>query len=219
MNLCTLILQTVYPSLCRQCFVLVCPTDVFCDPCLATIKPVVTTFFPITKNTTLKVYAVANYVQPMRSLITRKFTGDIRASGQLADMINVFVPLKNQPIDALVPVPLHWTRYASRGYNQANVIAQRLGKILHVPVVRAVRRTHKTKFQWQLSADMRRDNVKQAFDVAWWYRHKKLNFLEGKHIVIVDDLCTTGSTLVAVAKVLAAAKPASLTAVVGCRAV
>lgn len=219
MNLLNLIRQTIYPSLCRQCFTVITPDDVFCDPCMATIKPVVTTFLPLTKKTTIKVCAVAGYIQPMRSLITRKFAGDMLASRQLADLINIFIPLKNHPVDFLIPVPLHWTRYASRGYNQADIIARRLGKHLNVPVIRAVRRIHKTKFQWQQSADVRRENVKHAFDVALWYRYKKLDFLEGKHIVIVDDLCTTGATLIAVAKVLSAAKPASITAVVACRAV
>ena len=209
----------MYPSLCRQCSVVVVPKDVFCDACTATIKPVVTAFLPLTKTTTLKVFAVSNYVAPMRLLVTRKFAGDVLAARQLADMINTFIPLKNHSIDVLVPVPLHWTRYAARGYNQAYVIARRLGKHLNVPVVRAVRRAHKTAFQWQQTAEVRRQNVKTAFGIAWWYKRNKLDFLTGKHVMIVDDLCTTGATLMAVAKVIAQAKPASVTAIVACRAV
>lgn len=218
MKLSQLLVQTLYPSLCRQCFVVITPEDVFCELCMASIQPLVPALLPVTKNSVLTVYSVANYIQPVRSLVTRKFAGDILASKQLADLILDFTPLRKQPIDYLVPVPLHWSRYAQRGYNQAHVMAQHLGKKLNIPVVRPVRRRYKTKFQWQQSAHDRRINVRSAFDIAWWYRYTSLNFLEGKNIVIVDDLCTTGSTLIAVAKILAQAKPASLSAVVGCRA-
>ena len=213
------ILQAIYPALCRQCFFVIAQDSVFCDLCLATIKPVVSTYLPLSKTKKLKVLSVSAYILPVRTLVVRKFSGDVYASHQLADLIAQFTPLKNQKIDYLIPVPLHWTRYATRGFNQANVIARVLSKKFNVPVSRAVRRNIKTAFQWQQSAQMRRENVKNAFDFSLWYRWHGIDCFANKHIVIVDDLCTTGATLMAVAKVLLQANPASLTAVVGCRTI
>ena len=127
--------------------------------------------------------------------------------------------LATHEFDYIVPVPLHWARYAARGFNQAHEMAKVIGSVRNKPVRRVVRRVHKTAFQSSLSSKERQENVKSAFDIHYWYKLTGTDFLKNKHVLIVDDLCTTGATLVHVAKVLAKFKPASLTAFVGCRAV
>ena len=193
--------------------------QIFCAPCASLITPIVSLILPVTKHLSLTVYAAAAYTPPVKSLITKKFSGDVVASHQLAHLMVQNTPLAKSTIDYLVPVPLHWTRYASRGFNQAYEMATKLGTELKVPVARLLYRHRRTDFQSTLSADKRQDNVKKAFALSPWYKLTGTHFLENKHVVIVDDLCTTGATLVNVAKTIAPYKPASLTAVVGCRAI
>jgi len=219
MNIVQHILQCLYPTLCRECNVVIPPSDIFCGHCLASIRPIPSKIFPVTKDLTLTVFAVSHYATPVRRLIIKKFHGDVLASRQLARMMLAFTPLRSMPIDYFVPIPLHWTRYASRGFNQAHVIAQSLRKEIKKPVVRLIYRSRLTTFQWKLSAEHRQTNVKHAFDIHPWYKIMGAHKIQGKDIILIDDLCTTGATLVQVAKVIARYNPKSLTAIVGCRAI
>jgi ComF family protein len=120
-----------------------------------------------------------------------------RAKGLLTEM------------QAIVPVPLHFRRHVSRGYNQADVIGARVGGACRVPVVHAVRRTRDTETQTHLSQARRRENMRGAFALRRAARR-----IRGKHVLVVDDVMTTGETLRAVARVLRAVEPASLCALV-----
>jgi len=219
MNPIGILLEFLYPSLCRQCEQLVAQKDIFCRDCLSDVKQVVSLKLPVTATQKLTVFAASQYEGPLKKLITKKFSYDMLAARQLAQLIVELTPIKNKKIDYIIPVPLHWTRYARRGFNQSNEMAKVLGKHLDAQVVSAIGRTRKTKYQSMCDRDGRRNNVQNAFGVSWWYQSQGLGFLKNKNIVLVDDLCTTGATLVQIAKILARFKPASLTAAVGCRAV
>ncbi len=219
MNLISMFFQSLYPTLCRGCSCLIKQDDIFCSRCYASLQPIPSVIVPVTQTVSMKVFAVSAYKDPLKVLVRRKFYGDVLASQQLARLMLAWTPLSKYPIDCLVPVPLHWSRYASRGFNQAHEIAKVIGSQLNIPVISVARRTRKTTFQWKLSSADRHQNVKQAFDTAHWYVWQGGNDIKGKHVLLVDDLFTTGATLIHVAKVLVRHKPASLTAVVGCRAV
>jgi ComF family protein len=110
----------------------------------------------------------------------------------------------------LVPVPLHFRRHISRGYNQADVIARRLGAKCHVPLIRAARRIRNTETQTTLhSVEKRFANVRGAFELRRC-AHK----LQGKHVVVIDDVMTAGATLKSLGHLLKQAEPASLCAMV-----
>ena len=114
-----------------------------------------------------------------------------------------------------VPIPLHWTRFAWRGYNQADEIAQVLAQKRGKPVVHLLQRIQRTRYQAELESPQRKENVKKAFTL----RVADKNLYQDKHIILVDDLMTTGATLQAAAKELFKLKPASITAVVVCRVI
>ena len=211
--------RCLYPKFCRSCGQLTSEQSVFCRPCLGSIKILPSAVYPITSAYDLKVFAAAAYQDPIKNLVTRKFYGDLVASRQLAQMILQFTEIHNTKIDCLTYIPLHWQRYAWRGFNQSHEMAKELGKQLQVPVAGLVRRCRKTEFQWKMSGGGRRQNVEGAFDASWYSWLKGNDLIKGKHIVIVDDLCTTGSTLVLTAKIIAHQRPASITAFVGCRVV
>lgn len=214
-----LILQFFYPSRCRSCSVLVPPTEFLCLSCLSLVKPVVSLYMPVTKKQVLKVYAAGAYQDPLRSLVLKKLGSDILASKQLGAFMVNMIPFNVIPCDVLVPVPLHWTRYAGRGYNQATEMARVIGKSVNAPVIPLLARHKRTVFQSRLTSDERQENVADAFTVSWRYQWFNKQSLQGKHIVIVDDLYTTGATVKSVARALLPFQPQSITAVVACRAI
>ena len=100
-------------------------------------------------------------------------------------------------IDALLPVPLSRKRLRQRGYNQSEQLAIGISDITHLPVVtKALRRKHFMKSQTQLSRHERQENVDDMFEL------RDGNLLEGRHVLLIDDICTTGATLTACADVL-----------------
>jgi len=113
--------------------------------------------------------------------------------------------------DYVVPVPLHWRRQYARGFNQARELAVRLGP----PVLDILVRHRSTMPQIQLSADQRHRNVAGAFAPRWWFGHSMRQ--SGKHVVLVDDVMTTGSTLEACAMVLVEAGAGAVDALTAAR--
>ncbi len=101
-------------------------------------------------------------------------------------------PLLPPDIDAVMPVPLHWRRKAMRGFNQAAEFAGPIAKLLGVPVVRNVRRKKATPFQSGLDAAERARNLRSAFVSTRPDPHA--------HVLIIDDVVTTGATARALAK-------------------
>lgn len=95
--------------------------------------------------------------------------------------------------DVLVPVPLHWRRYAWRGFNQAQVIANVIARVHGVEVAPLVVRTKKTVYQAAAGTrEARCVNVQDAF--VWNARYNPQEYVS-KRLVFIDDLMTTGSTL------------------------
>jgi ComF family protein len=97
-------------------------------------------------------------------------------------------------IDAVLPVPLHWRRKALRGFNQATEIAKPLAGLLGVPLARGLSRCKATPFQSGLDVKQRARNLDNVFKLTRTVTHT--------HVLIVDDVVTTGATVRAVAKVL-----------------
>jgi ComF family protein len=116
-------------------------------------------------------------------------------------------------VDALVPVPLHPTRQRARGFNQAEVLARRLCRGIGgtMTVIAPAIRIRNTETQTQMSSAARRaKNLNNAFMLT------DPAAVKGKHLVLVDDVMTTGSTLVSLARTLRPARPARLSAIVLC---
>ena len=211
------LLSLIYPSFCNHCNWLIPQNSIFCDNCEQKIKPITSTFVPITKNRSIKVFAVSDYKQPLRSLILKKSYSQILASKLLARIIMHKTPIKNLSFDFIVPIPLHWTRYAWRGYNQSYVMAKVLSENLQVPVLNILKRKKRTVFQSKLPKEKRILNVKNVFDLKFRYKSCNANFLKNKTILLVDDLCTTGATLKNAARVLFDFKSKEIIAIVACR--
>ena len=106
--------------------------------------------------------------------------------------------------DALVPVPIHFSKKRKRGYNQAELIARELSRYSGIPLnTRLIVRTRKTKALKDLSCMERQNNLKRAFKIC-------KNDVKLSTIVIIDDIYTTGSTIDAMARVLRGAGVAGI---------
>ena len=104
-------------------------------------------------------------------------------------------------IDLIVPVPLHEKKEAKRGYNQSEMICNGLAEILGMPVVTDnLYRTAENTTQTRKSVFERYENTQGIFGL------KNPAEFEGKHILIVDDVLTTGSTVEACIQALLQAK-------------
>ncbi len=105
-----------------------------------------------------------------------------------------------QEVDAIVPVPLHPRKQRQREFNQAEYLADALGKALGIPVVKGrLRRVKDTSTQTKLSAEARARNMRGAFAV------RDGTAFAGKRLVLLDDVFTTGATLDSCAKALRSA--------------
>ncbi len=111
----------------------------------------------------------------------------------------------------LVPVPLHPWRLLTRRFNQAAILAHEVSRSRFLPVDAAVLiRTRRTPQQVGLTEAQRRQNVTHAFQVP----DNRRNAVEGRNVVLVDDVVTTGATLNACARALKAAGAARVDALV-----
>ncbi|MBE9567078.1 MAG: ComF family protein [Proteobacteria bacterium] len=109
--------------------------------------------------------------------------------------------------DCLLPVPLHSRRMRQRGFNQSIEIARVIATGLQIPIISdAVIRHRSTQSQTGLSARQRKKNIRGAFDVLGNVvgdpASNLASNLAGKHVLIIDDVVTTGSTVNELAKLL-----------------
>jgi len=125
-----------------------------------------------------------------------KFSGRRALAGPLGDLATEQC-LASLPdgIEAVIPVPLARERERERGFNQAMLLARRIGRRLEVPTrPHWLARVRATRPQSDLSAADRRANVRGAFHAS--------PRVAGRHVLVVDDILTTGATLDACARAL-----------------
>ena len=207
----TAILQVIFPSSCVCCGnILVVGEKMICVNCLTQLDKTyyssmpdnpaerqltgripfeaATATYHFRKGNTVRsvVHAMKFHTCPELCIpMGRLMALDLMSSGRFDD------------IDLLVPVPLHWFRRMQRGYNQSELLCRGISETMHRPIEsHALIRHHYTPKQSQLKGTQRTENVKGAFRV------KHPERLEGKHILLVDDVLTTGATLVACADAL-----------------
>ena len=112
-------------------------------------------------------------------------------------------------IDIIIPVPLHPKKHRQRGYNQSEVFARGIQQVFGLPVATDVLLKHQeNSTQTGMGRTERVANVSSVYSLG-----KNAGKITGKHVLLVDDVITTGSTLEACYHVLEKAKPASLSVI------
>lgn len=179
-----------------------------CTACEAALRPLRRTpAAPATQNRRRRrllsaVYAPYVYKPPVRDAILRlKFAGRTDLARPLAAQQAEFLrdAGRAEKIDALVPVPSGKRERRGRGYDVPLLLARAIGRELGIPVLPALEKLRETPRQATLPGNARRSNLRGAFAV-------RANVcVAGLRLAVVDDVCTTGSTLRECAKALRAA--------------
>jgi ComF family protein len=126
----------------------------------------------------------------VRGEMLAEILGDLWAS-------HLEIALRAVKADAVVPVPLHWQRRLTRGYNQSAALARQLASCLRIPYHSWwLRRVRNTPHQTALTPTERRENLRGAFQATPWAR------VRDRTILLVDDVLTTGGTASEAARAL-----------------
>lgn len=134
-------------------------------------------------------YSYGFYDGPLRKMIHHfKYAGVDVLAGPLGALLVRALPVDLQ-VDVIVPVPLHWRRRLWRGFNQCELLARPLESRLRVPVVQAIKKSRHTDTQASSTPAQRRSNLTGAFVLAG----EKI--VDGKRVLLVDDVLTTGATV------------------------
>jgi ComF family protein len=216
------LISTLFAPACLSCArVLDAPTrSPVCDPCWARIGRFVAPSCELGATMTHldRVHAIGPLDNVLRDVIhALKFQQRRGLAARLGPLLRDVAGDLLGGADAVVPVPLHPWRQWRRGYNQAEMLAATLGR----PIWLALRRTRATPPQTSLDRDARHANVRHAFALGGWLpgsAARTRRRVEGRTLVLVDDVLTTGATLDACARVLRQAGAREVHAVTVARA-
>jgi competence protein ComFC len=230
------IASLLYPPVCTICSASVPPGEYLCQECEGKITHIVPPFcakcsepfsgaitnpFDCANCAHRRLYFDAA-VSAIRSRgIVRKVILDFKYSRQihLRHLVAKWLfaaldddRLRGRKFDLIVPVPLHSARERERGFNQAALLAEMLSARTSIPVRPALERVRHTTTQTAFDRAERMENLRGAF------RLRKKADVRHLHVLLIDDVLTTGSTLSACARVLRKAGAASIYAATAARA-
>ena len=160
--------------------------DKICGACIQKAPPYTRTVFPL-----LYAFPVDQLVQGL------KFRRQVASGRVLSHLMCEHIVKQELSLpDMLVPVPLHRLRLIKRGFNQAYELGAYAGRTLDIPLLgNALRRRRNTSAQSGLDRKQRLRNVRGAFHWNGWAK-------PGKHVALIDDVMTTGTTVGECARVL-----------------
>lgn len=200
-----------FPTVCEACGNLLFRNeDTLCTRCLSGLpktnfhnyrdNPVMEVFWgrlKLESASAFLYYSKAGKVQNM--IHAFKYRGKRDVGLVLGEMFAA--DLKSSPffqtIDTIIPVPLHWTKQKKRGYNQSEIIGRGMAKQMHARLQTDVLiRKYATDTQTKKSRSERVENVEGKFEL----QHTEK--IIGKHLLLIDDIITTGSTMEACANLL-----------------
>lgn len=184
-----------------QCFVCKRSNNIICDTCLHSISPPLDTpHHFISSRYSYKNEKVKKIIHAIKFFHRKDLL--IPLSQELAELL----PQKKEGY-VLVPIPMPYLRSLFRGYNQSEILAKRLGTLSKIPIDCSLlkRKSSPSRQVTTHNKKERRDNQKGTFIAT--------RSAKGKEIILIDDVTTTGSTLLEARKVLLDAGASSITAI------
>lgn len=188
-----------------------------CKKCVHKLQPQVHRF-SITVPHLQKIWVMGDYHMPLlqKSITSLKFGFSQEIVEEMQPFFKKSFSEISLPENAVfVPVPLHFFRKNTRGFNQSLLLANAFSRITAFPVCDILMRNKNTKPQTKLSGEKRRKNLKNAFSVQ--KKHRNIPLRKNTPIILVDDVTTTFSTLQECAKILKKAGYKNISAVVVAR--
>lgn len=182
------------PPACAACDAIIRRQQVFCSECALQVSRCP---LPTGEGT----LAAVDWTDPVRTAVARlKYQGRPDLARPLGHLLRALLRAHPVQVDCVIPVPLHPVRLAERGYNQAALLAREVAVELEVPLLcTALVRLRGGPRQASLGRDARLTNVEDVFRVRTPRR------IADRKILLVDDVVTTGSTLLACERALLAA--------------
>jgi len=231
-NLAAFLLNTVVPGECNWCKGVIrhARRIPYCTECLALPLPLHAEHYcsrcrtPFQNDATLDargvclrcrsglpgfdyVYSFGFFDGVLRSMVhDLKYSRVSPLGGYLGELMARAIPL-DLAVDAIVPVPIHWTRWIKRGYNQAELLARPLARRMQIPILSPLRRKRTTRSQVSLTVSERRKNLAGAFSI------RDRSLVADKRVLLVDDVLTTGATIGYCSRLLRDAGARSVTVV------
>ncbi len=194
------ILNTLFPEFCVHCAL---EGSVLCSWCQMNWAP-----FPLFEN---NIFSLVPYKDARLHELLQlwKYQGVIGAKKALLQFLERTLqayPLMVPQVDFVTWVPLHAHKRNERGFDQAEEIALKVGSILNVPVIRTLKRVKNTESQALTDRENRQaKDFENCFEIL-----DDARLIKGKKVFIVDDVCTTGTTLQAASNILLQAEPESV---------
>lgn len=191
--------------LCNNCFNSIEPAQQFCIGCQKPNSNGKTCADCLASNKLVpeQLFCASNYKQELTSKIigTLKYVGVKNLANTCAKIGSDFLFKSSEPdqlfylkqVFYITYIPMHKNKQIARGFNQAELIANSVGKMLSMPVLTLLQKNRKTKAQMGLNEDQRLNNLNGAFTAFE---------CANKNILLIDDVITTGSTIRECAKEL-----------------
>lgn len=191
------IINLFFPNRCPICNGLINANDRFCPECTDSLKTYDGDFHIDGVSAFCACFEYDKNIKPSVFLLKNGICGNS------AHAFGMYLAEKleksgiSQKTDIIIPVPMSADSLKKRGYNQSELISQVVGTVLGLPVRCVVKKVKSTRQQKTLGATDRKSNLKNAFEVS------ESEAVTGKNVLIIDDICTTGSTLAEISALLA----------------
>lgn len=190
------LINFIYPNICPCCGKIIGYNDAFCVECAETFEA---------STASVKIeyaddFAAFCVYDGNASRLVTHFKNDPCGNSAYAFAYGIFRAVSEKDlakyVDEIVYIPMTRADYDRRGYNQTELIARELHFMMNVPYQNALVKRRRTRHQKELSGEERKRNVTGVFAAAEGLR------FDGKSVLIIDDVCTTGSTLSDAARAL-----------------
>lgn len=203
------LLHLFFPTRCPVCGELIGAQERFCSPCSGRLVRYSGSFSVRGAESFTAAFDYDENIKPAVYLLKNGTDGNASYAlgSELADR------LRNEGIsaDVIVPVPMRRRDLLRRGFNQTELIAREIGRELGIPVeTKALTKERSTSAQKELSREERQLNLRGAFSCT-------SDVLKNKRVLLVDDICTTGSTLSELTEVIMKNGAASVSCACCCK--